>query len=253
MGENATPMPAPLKDCVGPAALALFVIVAGTLAASAAEAQMAPVDSWYFRAEAGASISDGAGGNILTGSGFGQDFGSSALIGLGAGYAFAPVTGAPIRFRLDLTGADRVSYDSTHSGTAGGLTLTGKTSLNTATLLGTAYADYLTGTAFTPYLGLGMGFALNSLDRVSYSFNGTPSASEGGKTQTNLAWSIGAGLAYQLTDAIAIDGGYRYLYAGRVSTDGNVRLLSPAATVRQAPVKSDLHAHELVLGLRYSF
>ncbi len=235
-----------------PARLAASLALIALAAAGQAKAQTVPAAGYYVRADIGASISADAGGNILAGTGFGQDFGTSALIGAGIGYAM-PAGAEPVRLRFDLTGSDRVSYDSTHSATTSAFTFTGKTSLNSAVAMGSVYADILTGTAFIPYVGFGLGIAMNSLDRVTYAFNGTQSASEGGTTLTNFAWSVGAGVAYQLTSAIAIDGGYRYLDAGRVATDGNVRLVATGLTTRQPPVRSDLHAHELTVGLRYSF
>ena len=238
MGENATPMPAPSRNRVGPAMLALLVVTFAATVISAAEAQTTPMAGFYLRADAGASISAGTGGDILSGSGFGQDFGTSAIIGGGVGYALPVTPDMPVRFRFDVTGSDRVDYDSTHSASNSVVTLTAKTSLNSAVFLGSAYVDLPTGSAWTPYIGFGLGAAINDLDRVHYNANGANAGSEGGTTQTNFAWSIGAGVAYQLTSAIAIDGGYRYLDAGRVSTDGNVQVPVSAVTVRQPPVRS---------------
>jgi opacity protein-like surface antigen len=246
-------MPARSDKRLGPMAVALLVLGLGALAPATAEAQIAPMAGYYLRADAGASISAGASGDILSGSGFGQDFGTSAIIGGGIGYAMPVSPDMPVRFRFDLTGSDRIDYDANHSASNSVITLTGKTSLNSAVFLGSVYADIPTGSAFTPYLGVGIGMAINDLDQVHYVANGVAAGTEGGSTQTNFAWSIGAGVAWQVTNALAIDGGYRYLDAGRVSTNGAVQIPVSAITIHQPPVHSDLHAHELTIGVRWGF
>lgn len=234
--------------------IGLTVLAGSLVAAAAAQAQSSarPPSGFYVRLDAGASISANTNGNVLNGTGFGQDFGTSAVVGAGFGYAF-PWDNTPVRVRLDVTGSDRPSLDSSHSASSGPFTLGARTSINSAVLMGTAYADWATGSAFTPYLSGGLGVAINSLDTVRYSFNGVPAATEGGTTQTNFAWSVGFGVSYPLGGSLAIDAGYRYLDAGDVKSSGTIQVFGRPGTNQQAPVKSDLSAHELTLGLRYNF
>lgn len=234
--------------------IGLTVLAGSLVAAAAAQAQSSarPPSGFYVRLDAGASISANTNGNVLNGTGFGQDFGTSAVVGAGFGYAF-PWDNTPVRVRLDVTGSDRPSLDSSHSASSGSFTLGARTSINSAVLMGTAYADWATGGAFTPYLSGGLGVAINSLDTVRYSFNGVPAATEGGTTQNHLAWAVGIGTAYQVTDNLAVDIGYRYLDAGNVLTSGNIQVVNQSRPTRQPPVSSDLALHEITVGLRYNF
>lgn len=228
------------------ATLALPALAILTVAPAAAQS------GFYVRGDLGASISAGTGGNILNGDGFGNDFGTAVAISGGAGM-YIPTPDWPFKLRADLTGGYRPGFSADHTGSLGGFTLTGHTNVDVATVLATVYADIPTGGPLTPYLGFGIGAAINSLDTVTYKFNGVPAATEGGTTQTNFAWSVGFGVSYPLGGSLAIDAGYRYLDAGDVKSSGTIQVFGRPGTNQQAPVKSDLSAHELTLGLRYNF
>jgi opacity protein-like surface antigen len=220
------------------------------LAAAPAAAQQS---GFYARGDIGGSFSTSTGGNILNGDGFGNDFGSSVTFSGGVGM-YVPTPGWPFQLRVDLTGGYRPDLGGTHTGSAGGFTLTGHTNLDTATVLANIYADIPTGTAFTPYVGFGIGAAINSLDTIKYDFNGVPSATEAGTTQTNFAWTVGLGVSYAMSSNLLLDVGYHYLDAGDVKSSGVVQVFGrPAASATQTPLKSDLSTHEVTIGLRYNF
>jgi outer membrane autotransporter protein len=92
------------------------------------------------------------------------------------------------------------------------------------------YFDINTSTDFTPYIGAGLGMVYRDANYT---------APYGGVTHTeddqswNLAWTLGAGVAYHVTDTMALDLGYRYVDLG-----GSDHL--------------DYTAHEIVLGVRFS-
>ena len=71
------------------------------------------------------------------------------------------------------------------------------------TVLANAYIDFKTMSAFTPYFGIGAGYQFSHLSREFWGFEGT--------TPNAFAWQIGGGIACNITNALSIDFGYRYL------------------------------------------
>lgn len=112
---------------------------------------------------------------------------------------------------------------------------------NALLLMANAYVDFGTYAGITPYVGAGVGFAALDYDEVVFTSNGTPTGTtEEGSEELRLAWSLSAGASYDVSDNIAIDGGYRFtrIADGAVSpnmTDGGVDL------------------HQVRLGARYKF
>lgn len=70
------------------------------------------------------------------------------------------------------------------------------------TILANAYLDFKTLSAFTPYISAGAGYQFNHLSYEIYKKTSTPHA---------FAWQIGGGVAYNITNALSVDLGYRYL------------------------------------------
>ena len=70
------------------------------------------------------------------------------------------------------------------------------------TVLANAYIDFKTATALTPYFGGGVGYQFN---HISIEID------ELGTTPSSVAWQVGGGIAYDVTDALTVDLGYRYL------------------------------------------
>jgi outer membrane autotransporter protein len=105
--------------------------------------------------------------------------------------------------------------------------------------------DIHTSLPVTPYLQAGIGAAFHESE-VSYQDE------DGNKvkvdeTNTELAWNIGAGLAYALNSHWSVDLGYRYLDAGTAELkSGTIRgiIWNPQA---------DISLHEGVLRIRYTF
>jgi opacity protein-like surface antigen len=111
------------------------------------------------------------------------------------------------------------------------------------TLFVNAYFDIDTATPFTPYVGAGLGLAFlrskgnwNILD-VSESY--------GSKTKTNFAWNLGAGVAYDFTQNVALDLGYRFAGLGKARTGTDI-------ADDRARAKN-VYMHQFMLGLRFSF
>ncbi len=215
--------------------LGALLAITAPLAAGAAESQGA-----YVRADIGGSFARSPGGTVANGDGFSGDLGNSASVELGAGYQL------PYNLRADLTIGYRPGYDIRSRESLSGIDLTADAKLRTWTVMANAYYDIDTGTAFTPYLGIGAGVAVNRLDTITYRL-GAGEFQENGKNTARFAWSVMAGGAYAIATGVKIDIGYRYLDAGRFETSGETTI--GAVT----PVKGDVRAHEVKVGLRYAF
>ncbi len=93
------------------------------------------------------------------------------------------------------------------------------------------YYDYITCTPFTPYLGVGLGGS-----SIKYSVE------DQSDRNNRFAWQVGAGIAYAFNTNISADVGYRFVDLGHMSRNHD-----------GAKTRIDSNAHELYLGLRYTF
>jgi opacity protein-like surface antigen len=174
--------------------------------------------------------------------------------GISVGYDFDPQFNVPVRLELDYTartrGEAKSSRDFTEDANLYGEEMKDKVSLQTLML--NSWVDIPTGTAFTPYLGGGVGFGF-----IGYKGQYNVTDKTGGiddehvsksKSTTNFAWSLGGGVAYDITDNWTVDLGYRYIDAGKVSMrliDG----LGEDFDKRKIKVQS----HDVMLGIRFTF
>ena len=100
----------------------------------------------------------------------------------------------------------------------------------------------------TPYLGAGVGVAMHKVDETYFTGNYyLPNRIEGDESYS-FAWSLMAGVGYQLTDRATLDFGYRYIDMG----DAESGRVDNAGFVNPKVDFDDLAAHELKIGLRFS-
>ena len=107
-------------------------------------------------------------------------------------------------------------------------------------LLGNIWADLNTGSAFTPYVGGGLGFGWASGDT---SFNGNNFGY--GPGESGLAYQLGAGVKYDMSENISLDLGYRFKGLNDIDFDDN--------DGGGVYTSGDLRSHNVQLGLTYSF
>lgn len=100
-----------------------------------------------------------------------------------------------------------------------------------------AFFDINTGTAWTPYIGGGIGIASVSADISS---SGVKLVDD---SDTVFAWQAAVGLSYPLSPKTSIGAGYRYFGTG----DPDLR------TTNGARFESEYDAHLIEAGLRYRF
>ncbi|MDO9083341.1 MAG: outer membrane beta-barrel protein [Humidesulfovibrio sp.] len=167
---------------------------------------------------------------------------SGYTIGGAIGYNFAGM-GLPVRAEAEYLYHNQFKY-SADNATSGGLTGTFNSKIDIHTVFANFYYDIKTSTAFTPYVGAGLGVAWINQKVTSTFRNWAPGTSDGNYDTTNFAWNVGAGVGYSLTDNIIIDLGYRY------TSFGDAKNVEQGAISFQA---KDLKSHEALLGLRYQF
>ena len=103
-----------------------------------------------------------------------------------------------------------------------------------------AYYDFIEYNKFVFFGGLGLGQA-----RTHVSTNDT--VVQGSGSSTKFAWQAELGVAYPLTPALQINGGYRYVDLGRTKVNLNL------AGAPVGDFSADLKSNEVFLGLRYKF
>ena len=108
---------------------------------------------------------------------------------------------------LDLTAQDAAVLTGSETplgATVGAVVADGQGSLETIGLYANAYYDFANASAFTPYVGGGIGW--NQTD-VDYSPSGVEIIDDSG---SGFAWQVMGGASYQATDTTEIFGGIRY-------------------------------------------
>jgi opacity protein-like surface antigen len=221
--------------------------------------------AWYFRADFAAGFgsqpsvstaglpfgSGNAAHTIGLNSAWRSDSFEPAFTGgVGVGYVWGP------RFRTDLTvdihSIMNTNFNGSQTYSDGAATQTvtiqDKTKFMSTILLMNGYYDIRTGTAFTPYIGGGVGFAVDQLTQeasATYT-GGTASASNSGRsTHIAFAGAAMAGLTYDINTFVSLDVGYRYLYIGGSNVDIVVNNTNSKISI------GGINEHQIRVGLRF--
>lgn len=170
---------------------------------------------------------------------------------LALGYDFAPNFAVPVRMELEYAMRSQSEGSYSDAFYDGGTLIkeSGDMKFDVQTVFLNAYFDIETGTAFTPYVGAGVGVAIVKADgSIKITADGDSIYDESAaETQTNFAFNLGAGIAYDFNENVCIDLGYRYSDFGKSETgDLGFGELSVEGKARVV-------AHEGMLGLRYMF
>ncbi|MBC3209349.1 porin family protein [Pseudomonas sp. SWRI111] len=110
-----------------------------------------------------------------------------------------------------------------------------------------AYRDVRVAEKISVYGSAGLGLARLE----SKGWQGNESRQYGSATQTNLAWSVGAGVIYDVTDRLALDLGYRYIDMG--DTESGWNNFPNARGLQDEKMKANLVSRELSLGAHWAF
>jgi opacity protein-like surface antigen len=220
--------PAPCIGCTGPVYLKGFI--------GAANPEVGDINSELF-----------ADGNFQV---FHEDIKSSPLFGIGIGYEFNSW------LRFDVTGEYRgKSLFIAQDAYEGGFTFPPGTNEYTADIeswvgLANAYIDLGTYMCITPYIGGGIGFASVSvlgLKDVNVPNNSVFYAAD--NSQTNFAWAVYGGLAYDVNQSVTLDLSYRYTDLGDARS-GRVTAYDNSSSYSGVDI-DDITSHDLMLGVRW--
>ncbi|MEO0619423.1 MAG: outer membrane beta-barrel protein [Pseudomonadota bacterium] len=124
--------------------------------------------------------------------------------------------------------------------------------IETHSLMANIYYDFDMGRRFKPYVGAGIGVAYHDMGALDCApaIPGvcTPGNFQRGGENVALAWSLMAGTAFEVSDRITLDAGYRYIDMGDVES-GRVDI---TGFVNPGHRVEDITSHEIKLGLRFA-
>ena len=165
------------------------------------------------------------------------------MLGGTIGYDWSKSHDIPVRTELEYMVREDFGYKA--NPTFKNALVATKTNVDMAvqTVLANVYYDFDTGTAFTPFIGGGIGYAFLQSD-ADVTVIATDVKSSKKREETNFVWQIGGGVAYDISDHWTLDTSYRYLDMGSMEWGAPTNL----------GIKADeITAHEVVMGLRYTF
>ncbi len=247
---------------------------------------------WYLRVDAGLGLA--RGGDVtesgmqyglidgdpattpfgMSSSWFNNGFDTFAMGGVGVGAYLSP------RMRADVTIDARTKADTTASGSysyfgnpaifgATPVEIHGRTvekiDIRSTVALANLYYDLGNRGGLSPYVGVGAGFAVRSLDRehatheIAYDTTGgvytTMFTRDWGARskahQVAPAAAVTAGVNYALSPGMVLDFNYRFTYIGAVDTPTNISLGSGYTVASRISV-ADTFEHALRAGVRWN-
>ncbi|MEW5772273.1 MAG: outer membrane beta-barrel protein [Thermodesulfobacteriota bacterium] len=164
-------------------------------------------------------------------------------LGLAAGFNWKEMAGVPLRTEIEYMYRSEFSYEANPTFKDAGAPTKVDVDMTVQTLLVNLFLDIPTDSALTPYVGGGLGWAFLESDCVA-TVLATGDTADRSNEETNLAWHVGGGLAYAINENWTADLGYRYIDFGSMEW-GRTAVLGLKA--------DEITAHEVLLGIRYTF
>jgi len=229
-----------------------------TLAVGVSPAMAQVGSGIYIRVDAGGGFSTNmafkdtnafASNTTLGGVTYSGDSGTSPLASGGLGVRLSPM------FRVDLTASYLPWFR-----------FNGGSNINNGTLAGAkikprvglvnGYVDFaglagLPASSAQPYLVASVGAARNQLDNLSVTAGSSTLLTVNGKTTTDVAWGLGAGIGFPLGRFVTFDLMYKYLDLGQVQSSNMVA--AGGITTEGTPITAQLHVHTVTAGFRVGF
>lgn len=176
-------------------------------------------------------------------------------ISAAVGFDFSKTSNVDARLELEYSYRDKVKFTpttnsevwTTDQGSDSFLENIGSqlfsNELRTQSLMLNGYYDFTNSSKFIPYAGLGIGVThiknnYINLNYPDYAFS---------KKDNQFTWSAGLGVAYKVTDNVALDVSYRYVDAGKFEFDQNFGQNANEKT------SFKLSSNDYALGIRYNF
>lgn len=173
-------------------------------------------------------------------------FDSAPFFGVGIGYYFNDW------LRFDVTGEYRGSANYHGYGIYPGGSDEYRARKSEWVGLVNAYVDLGTWWSVTPFVGVGVGGAYNTISSfldINTPTGGVYSAQDKGKF--NFAWALHAGLAYKVTPGFTVELAYRYLDLGKAETGTGASFDGTNANGRPFQF-NNLTSHDVMLGVRFN-
>lgn len=163
------------------------------------------------------------------------------VAGVAAGLNFKGL-GLPVRAEVEYSYHSQLSYNPNPTFVGAIIPTSLKSDVDSQTVFANVYYDFETGTAFTPYVGGGLGMAWNHT-KATGTVIATGVTQDYKNTKDSFAWNVGAGCSYDLSANWKLNAGYRFVDLGKVTWGDSATSLA----------STDITSHEVLLGLRYQF
>lgn len=185
--------------------------------------------------------------------------------GIAVGYRFANELEQPVRVELAFQHFGKSDKDFSAGSQAtgywggpasGGVTLPTtndmRQSTRASTLMVNTYYDYTLGGSVTPYLmaGIGAAFVRNTVSSNSNVAGIALSSGDFSNRKTNLAWALGAGVSWAVSDNVALEAGYTFTNAGDIKTAYSAH---NGINEGRGDMHTKVQLHSLHAGVRYHF
>lgn len=240
-----------MKKLIICALLGILLLPVQSFASEKMGIYIAPKLSWMYASSDVDMYHEGEA--LGTGSASHSDNGFGGALAIG--YDFSAKFNLNLRTELEYALYSKMKDKNTHSLVIGGVSEPQELSseISISTLFVNIYYDFKNSSKFTPYIGAGLGIAFIGIEGNSQTVGNIYAEDVmkyGKNTDSNFAWNIGLGLAYDFNDRISLDLGYRYSNFGDVkskyATENGVQDL--------AKIRVDsLDAHQIMLGVRFTF
>ena len=216
--------------------------------------------AWYIRGDVGYSAYQAP--DLLEGNQFElSDTGIDGSWSVGGGFGYYLTARVRSDITVDYLADSQVTATNSNANApvGGGVR---EFDLRSTVALANLYWDFDRYGHFSPYIGVGVGLAVNETSAgqaagTTY-LNGTD-GSINGASDSNLALALMAGVSFQLSEGVHLDANYRYLYLGGGETgnisdttvDVNVLPVPPRVVVNGGSIDIDeIHVHQIRIGVR---
>lgn len=121
------------------------------------------------------------------------------------------------------------------------------TAVKSTTLMVNLYKDLGSYRGWVPYIGAGVGVSYNQIANTYFTENVFLTNSILGDNNISFAWSLMAGVSYNISSRTTLDLGYRYMDLGKIASQNG----DTAGFWNPKVYVDDLTSHEFKVGFRY--
>ena len=172
-------------------------------------------------------------------------------IAVAVGYDFSLISPVNARAELEYTYKDKTKFDAdassitTFNSYDENVPTPYTNTVRTQSLMLNGYYDFKNQSKFTPYVSAGVGITRikNNLKNTNYPDDEYSLS----KSDNHFTWSTGLGIAYNISQNVALDASYRYVDAGKFE------FKHTHSSSEDTSVKFKQTSNDYALGIRYNF